>query len=200
MSTATPFLSVRGLYRRFEGVRAVNGVSFDLPTGTVVGLIGANGAGKTTTMRMLATLDLPDAGTIKLNGTDIVEYPNEVRRHIGWMPDHFAPYPDTTVADYLDFFARAPGLRGAALARRLALEAPPRGAALDSATLNGSSALLRAYGAAASPVTGRWSAYGGATDLAPIATLGSVRWADSTIVYTGVAESTAKPAVKGGAL
>ena len=84
--------------------------------------------------------------------------------------------------------------------RRLALEAPPRGAALDSATLNGSSALLRAYGAAASPVTGRWSAYGGATDLAPIATLGSVRWADSTIVYTGVAESTAKPAVKGGAL
>jgi ABC-2 type transport system ATP-binding protein len=119
MSTATPFLSVRGLYRRFEGVRAVNGVSFDLPTGTVVGLIGANGAGKTTTMRMLATLDLPDAGTIKLNGTDIVEYPNEVRRHIGWMPDHFAPYPDTTVADYLDFFARAHGLRGAELARRL---------------------------------------------------------------------------------
>ena len=84
--------------------------------------------------------------------------------------------------------------------RRIALEAPPRGAALDSATLNGSPALLRAYGAAASPATGRWSAYGGATDLAPMATLTSIRWGDSTIVYTGVAESTAKPAVKGGAL
>ncbi|MBC7367222.1 MAG: ABC transporter ATP-binding protein [Undibacterium sp.] len=119
MSTTVPFLAVRDLVRRFEGVRAVNGVSFDLPAGAVVGLIGANGAGKTTAMRMLATLDLPDAGTIKLNGVNIVEYPNEVRARIGWMPDHFAPYPDTTVADYLDFFGRAHGLRGADLARRL---------------------------------------------------------------------------------
>ncbi len=117
--SAQPFLSVCDLVRRFEGVRAVNGVSFDLPAGAVVGLIGANGAGKTTTMRMLATLDLPDSGTIRLNGVDVVEYPNEVRARIGWMPDHFAPYPDTTVADYLDFFARAHGLRGAELARRL---------------------------------------------------------------------------------
>ncbi len=114
-----PFLEVRDLVRWFDGVRAVNGVSFDLPAGAVVGLIGANGAGKTTAMRMLATLDLPDRGTIKLGGIDIVEHPNEVRRRIGWMPDHFAPYPDTTVADYLDFFARAHGLRGADLAHRL---------------------------------------------------------------------------------
>ena len=114
-----PFLEVRDLHRWFDGVRAVNGVSFDLPAGAVVGLIGANGAGKTTAMRMLATLDQPDRGTIKLGGIDIVEYPNEVRRRIGWMPDHFAPYPDTTVADYLDFFGRAHGLRGPELARRL---------------------------------------------------------------------------------
>jgi ABC-2 type transport system ATP-binding protein len=119
MSADGPFLEVRGLVRWFEGVRAVNGVSFDLPTGAVVGLIGANGAGKTTAMRMLATLDVPDRGTIKLGGIDIVEYPNEVRRRIGWMPDHFAAYPDMTVADYLDFFGRAHGLRGADLARRL---------------------------------------------------------------------------------
>jgi hypothetical protein len=84
--------------------------------------------------------------------------------------------------------------------RRISLEAPPRGAALDSAALNGSPALLRAYGAAAAPGPGRWSAYGGATDLAPLTTLTSIRWGDSTIVYTGVAESTAKSAVKGGAL
>lgn len=114
-----PFLEVRDLMRWFDGVRAVNGVSFDLPRGAVVGLIGANGAGKTTTMRMLATLDLPDRGTIKLGGIDIVEYPNEVRRQIGWMPDHFAPYPDMSVADYLDFFGRAHGLRDAELVRRV---------------------------------------------------------------------------------
>ena len=114
-----PFLEVKDLIRWFDGVRAVNGVSFVLPRGAVVGLIGANGAGKTTTMRMLATLDLPDRGTIKLGGIDIVEYPNEVRRRIGWMPDHFAAYPDMSVADYLDFFGRAHGLRDGELARRV---------------------------------------------------------------------------------
>ncbi|MCX6951393.1 MAG: ABC transporter ATP-binding protein [Verrucomicrobia bacterium] len=100
-------------------MQAVNGVSFTLQAGQVVGLIGANGAGKTTTMRLLATLDIPDRGTVRLGGIDIVERPNEVRRRIGWMPDHFAPYKDTTVRDYLDFFGRAHGLRGADLARRV---------------------------------------------------------------------------------
>lgn len=116
----TPLLEVENLARWFGGVKAVNGVSFALQRGQVVGLIGANGAGKTTTMRILATLDLPDRGSVRLGGVDIVEYPNEVRRRIGWMPDHFAPYKDTTVSDYLDFFARAYGLRGAELAERVA--------------------------------------------------------------------------------
>ncbi|HYC71792.1 MAG TPA: ABC transporter ATP-binding protein [Opitutaceae bacterium] len=111
-------VEVEGLVRRFENVRAVNGVSFALPTGQVAGLIGANGAGKTTAMRILATLDQPDAGCVRLGGVDIVEFPGRVRRRIGWMPDHFAPYKDVTVLDYLDFFGRACGLRGADLVRR----------------------------------------------------------------------------------
>ena len=102
-ASPVPFLEVRELKRWFDGVRAVNGVSFAVPAGQVVGLIGANGAGKTTAMRILATLDLPDRGQVLLGGVDIVESPNEVRRRIGWMPDHFGPYADTTVADYLDF-------------------------------------------------------------------------------------------------
>ena len=109
---AAPFLEVSDLGRWFGEVKAVDGVSFSIPAGKVVGLIGANGAGKTTTMRILATLDLPDRGTVRIGGVDIVDYPNEVRRRIGWMPDHFTPYRDTTVRDYLDFFARAYGLRG----------------------------------------------------------------------------------------
>ncbi len=118
MSTA-PFLEVEGLVRWFEGVRAVNGVSFSIAAGQVVGLIGANGAGKTTTMRLLATLDIPDRGTIRLGGIDVVENPNEVRQRLGWMPDHFLAYKDTTVGDYIDFFGRAHGLRGDDLTRRV---------------------------------------------------------------------------------
>jgi ABC-2 type transport system ATP-binding protein len=114
-----PFLQVQSLARWFGDVKAVNGVSFALEAGQVVGLIGANGAGKTTTMRILATLDLPDRGTVRLGGVDIVEYPNEVRRRIGWMPDHFVAYKDTAVSDYLDFFARAYGLHGSERERRI---------------------------------------------------------------------------------
>jgi ABC-2 type transport system ATP-binding protein len=117
---SAPLIEVEGLHRRFDKVVAVEDVSFALPAGQVVGLIGANGAGKTTTMRILATLDLPDAGTVRFAGRDIVEYPGEVRRRLGWMPDHYAAYRDTTVWDYLDFFGRAHGLRGPALRQRLA--------------------------------------------------------------------------------
>lgn len=120
MSTSDILLEVKDLVRWFEGVHAVNGVSFTIPAGQVVGLIGANGAGKTTAMRILATLDIPDHGNVRLGGVDIVDYPNEVRRNIGWMPDHFGTYTETTVADYLDFFGRAHGLRGPELTRRVA--------------------------------------------------------------------------------
>ena len=100
---SAPLLVVRDLVRTFDQVHAVEGVSFDLEAGQVVGLIGANGAGKTTTMKILATLDLPDAGSIRLDGIDIVDHPNAVRQRLGWMPDHFSPKnykvgttPDTT--------------------------------------------------------------------------------------------------------
>ena len=115
---STPLLEVNNLVRWFDQVRAVDGVSFSLPAGQAIGLIGANGAGKTTIMRILATLDTADSGTVLLNGIDVAQYPGLVRRRIGWMPDHFTPYPDVTVSDYLDFFGRACDWRGADLARR----------------------------------------------------------------------------------
>ena len=116
---SAPFIEVKNLQRHFVGVRAVDGISFNLEKGQVTGLIGANGAGKTTAMRILATLDLPTAGTVQMGGVSVIEQPGVVRRRLGWMPDHFTPYRDTTVAQYLDFFARAQELRGAALNRRL---------------------------------------------------------------------------------
>ncbi len=116
---STPLVEVKNITRRFGAVQALKGVSFSLERGQVVGLIGANGAGKTTAMRILATLDLPDAGLVRVNGIDIVQEPNRVRRHVGWMPDHFQAYRDMTVFDYLDFFGRAHGFRGAELVRRV---------------------------------------------------------------------------------
>lgn len=112
-------VEVEGLYRWFDGVKAVDGVSFSIPAGQVVGLIGSNGAGKTTAMRMMATLDVPDRGVIRVDGVDVVDYPERVRQRIGWMPDYFVGYKDTTVSDYLDFFGRACGLKNEELLRRV---------------------------------------------------------------------------------
>ena len=100
-------ISVRGLKRSFGKLQAVKGVSFDIHRGQVVGFIGANGAGKTTTMRMISTLEMPDAGEITICGCDAVDDPNSVRSKIGWVPDDFGRYQNVTIFEYLDFFARA---------------------------------------------------------------------------------------------
>jgi len=113
-------VEVRDLVRRFGTFEAVRGISFEIPAGAVLGFIGANGAGKTTTMRIMATLEEPTSGTVRIAGRDVTEHPTEVRRRIGWMPDAFGAYPHVTVADYLDFYARAHGLRGETRRRRLA--------------------------------------------------------------------------------
>ncbi|MCF6312910.1 MAG: ABC transporter ATP-binding protein [Verrucomicrobiales bacterium] len=113
MSTSQPLaIEVTDLHRNFGSLKAVDGISFEISAGTVVGFVGANGAGKTTTMRILATLDYPTRGVAKIGGIDVVQYPSQVRAKIGWMPDSFGRYPNMTVFEYLDFFSRALGFRG----------------------------------------------------------------------------------------
>lgn len=107
-----PLLKVSSLVRHFGDVRAVDGISFELYRGQSVGLIGANGAGKTTLMRLLSTLDLPDRGEMAFDGVDLILYPEKVRSRIGWMPDGFSPMPYTSVRDFIDFYARAYGMKG----------------------------------------------------------------------------------------
>ncbi|NOY00310.1 MAG: ABC transporter ATP-binding protein [Verrucomicrobia bacterium] len=110
--SSIPAIEVLNLHRNFGNLKAVDGVSCKINPGTVVGFVGANGAGKTTTMRILATLDYPTRGTVKIGGIDVVQYPAKVRSKIGWMPDSFGTYSHMTVIEYLDFFARALGFSG----------------------------------------------------------------------------------------
>jgi ABC-2 type transport system ATP-binding protein len=110
-------MAVQNLVRHFGRTRAVDGVSFTLESGRVLGFVGPNGAGKTTTMRIMATLDEPTGGDILLDGLSLIEYPEEARRAVGYMPDSLPAHSDMTVWEYLDFFGRAYGLRGPALTK-----------------------------------------------------------------------------------
>ena len=114
-----PIISVQDLHRSFGKVQAVRGVSFQIFPGQVIGFIGANGAGKTTTMRIMATLDMPDSGSVEICGIDVVNFPTEVRQRIGWMPDAYGSYEHMTVLDHLDFFGRAFGLKRAEREQRV---------------------------------------------------------------------------------
>jgi ABC-2 type transport system ATP-binding protein len=111
--SATPQIELRNLHRVFSDTHAVNNVSFEVHAGEVFGYIGPNGAGKTTSMRILATLDEPTAGDALVDGFSVIDDPDRVRRRLGFMPDYFGTYQNVNVHEYLDFFARAYGLRGA---------------------------------------------------------------------------------------
>ncbi|WP_426754958.1 ABC transporter ATP-binding protein [Myxococcus sp. Y35] len=112
-------LEVKGLRRDYGTLRAVDDVSFSLEAGSILGFIGPNGAGKSTTLRILATLDVPTSGDVLLDGHSLVDAPDRARPLIGYMPDRYGTYDDVTVFEFLDFFARAYGLKGAARRQRV---------------------------------------------------------------------------------
>ncbi len=101
----TLILNVQGLTKRFGNFTAVDGVTFEVRAGQVVGYLGPNGSGKTTTIRMLCGLLRPTSGTAQVMGVDVVENPEGVKRHIGYMSQKFALYDDLTVRENLEFYA-----------------------------------------------------------------------------------------------
>ena len=109
--SATPAILCRDLAVRFPGKWAVLDASFDVPAGSICGFIGPNGAGKTTTIRALSTVLSPDRGHVVLLGLDLARDGAALRRRIGWMPDATSLYPELTLREYLEFFARFYGLR-----------------------------------------------------------------------------------------
>lgn len=114
-----PLIRVVNVVKSFGAVKAVNGISFDVMPGSVVGFIGANGAGKTTTMRIMSSIELPDSGDVLIDNVSIFDDNSIVRGRIGWMPDNPAAYDNLTVEEYIDFFARSYGLKGEQKKRRI---------------------------------------------------------------------------------
>jgi ABC-2 type transport system ATP-binding protein len=104
-------IEVLNLKRSFENTQAVRGVSFSFEAGQIVGFVGPNGAGKTTTMRIISTLDEPTEGDVRIDGVSVVEEPEKARKLVGYVPDALPAHRDISIHDYLDFFARAYGIK-----------------------------------------------------------------------------------------
>jgi ABC-type multidrug transport system ATPase subunit len=106
----SPNLSIRALSKTYpNGTRALKGISLDVPSG-MFGLLGRNGAGKSTLMRILATLQEPDAGTIHLGDLDVVRQKEQVRETLGYLPQSFGFHPRMRAERLLEHFAVLKGL------------------------------------------------------------------------------------------
>jgi ABC-2 type transport system ATP-binding protein len=105
-------IEVESLTKRYGRTTAVDGVSFRVEKGEILGFLGPNGAGKTTTMRILTCYLPPTEGTARVVGYDVFAQPMEVKKRVGYLPESPPLYPDMTVRDYLEFCARIKGVAG----------------------------------------------------------------------------------------
>ncbi|HZN98754.1 MAG TPA: ATP-binding cassette domain-containing protein [Gemmatimonadales bacterium] len=112
-------LTLDRVTKRFNGVPAVDDVSFTIDRGQVVGFLGPNGAGKSTTMRMVTQYFEPDSGQIRLDGTLLAEAGREAKRRIGFLPENNPLYLEMLVSEYLDFIGRLRELPGTERARAI---------------------------------------------------------------------------------
>src|SRR5213083_2212190 len=105
-------IKVQNLAKIFGAKRAVDGVSFTVDRGEVLGFLGPNGAGKSTTMRMITGFIPPSAGNVRIGEFDMIEQPIPAKRLIGYLPENAPAYTDMTVHGFLMFAAEIRGLRG----------------------------------------------------------------------------------------
>ncbi len=105
-------IKVENLVKNFGAKRAVDGISFNVERGEVLGFLGPNGAGKSTTMRMVTGFLPPTGGKISVGGHDVVEHPIAAKKLIGYLPENAPSYTDMTVHGFLSFAAEVRGLTG----------------------------------------------------------------------------------------
>lgn len=104
-SKSMPAVSVDKITKKYAGIEALKGVSLEVERGELYGIIGPDGAGKTSLFRILTTLLLPDSGSAKVAGLDVVKDYKRLRSLIGYMPGRFSLYQDLSVEENLNFFA-----------------------------------------------------------------------------------------------
>ncbi len=104
-------LQATGICKNYDTVAAVFDFDLAVARNETLGLIGPNGSGKTTLLRMLATIAKPDEGELRVCGLDALAEPNKVRQHISFMPAEYGTPQDMTIAEYLNYFACAAGVR-----------------------------------------------------------------------------------------
>lgn len=112
-SAHDPAIEATGLTKSFPGVKAVDGLSFDVQAGEIFGLVGPDGAGKTTTLRMLAGILPPDAGTAVVAKCDVVHDPEGAKHALSYMPQRFGLYEDLSVDENIRFYADLFGVKKA---------------------------------------------------------------------------------------
>ncbi len=103
-------IRIENLTKKFGGQRAVDSISFEVKTGEILGFLGPNGAGKTTTMRMITNFINPSEGDITVGGKTLADNPDEIKNHIGYLPENNPLYLDMPVMDYLEFVGGLQGL------------------------------------------------------------------------------------------
>lgn len=118
MNSSTEIIKVERLTKKFGDFVAVNQISFCVKRGEIFGFLGANGAGKTTAMRMLCGLSYPTEGRGTVAGYDVMTEGEMIKKHIGYMSQRFALYPDLTVRENMELYGGIYGLRGAELKER----------------------------------------------------------------------------------
>ena len=111
-------IEVRDVTKRFGTMVALDGVSFQIDKGKILGFLGPNGAGKSTAMKIITTFLAPDEGRVTVDGIDVLEQPLAVRKKIGYLPENVPLYLDMNVEEYLAFVGQARGLSGARLRER----------------------------------------------------------------------------------
>ena len=107
-------IEVKGLVKTYGNKRAVDGVSFKVNPGDILGFLGPNGAGKSTTMKMITGFIRPDAGTATVAGVDVTQDPVAVKSKIGYLPESAPAYGEMTVVEFLRFIAEVRSFRNKA--------------------------------------------------------------------------------------
>ena len=110
--SSKPAIEVKSLDKHFGSIHAVQGISFAVNHGEVLGFLGPNGAGKSTTMKMISGFLEPSSGTVIVNGNDVTEEPLQVKDDIGYLPEGAPCYAEMTVSSFLDFIAEIRGFEG----------------------------------------------------------------------------------------